>query len=935
MKLLEDWYQSAGLQVPSAIVGEAGLFPLPLGPETGLQAPDWLRTLDSLYQAGLARLDPRRGLLLPADKFKLLEPYEKSTLQFPQDLEGARYLLRTRGVPGRPDFRFQLEITPDRAIGPLPDEARRGPFLSLEEKLWVLPPFLADLVTMLGDGMSVGTREGDLRRMAALKALALHADIEIDSFLRNETGVVPEGITIEAEYLSPTEVRLNPIPVGGEAFAEQIKEGKLGPTLTLPPDSRVRRRLLLGPEEMEVIQKTRDRVVRGSDVPRFMENPAAFLPDEIDLSRFSPRVKGLVPHRYHSQPALSIRKSGQRDWFETDLVARLMEDNDVLRFVKGASAVHEGMAITSERLTGAAPQAGSPTEGHLDADTFSDLSQTALATGDEYVLHQGNWIRIPLEEARNFLATYEELQAASGPDGRIDRKGLSMVLEVATNVEVLEYVDEPIAPLEPRFGDVARDLPAYPLPETFLGNLRPYQLEGYRWLRDLYERRAGALLADDMGLGKTVQVIALLAHLKSEEELRPTLIVVPLSLMTNWVEELRRFCPTIQRIHRHEGPGRARHAAHLAPYEVVLTTYETLRSDQIMMGTIDWALVICDEAQKIKNPGAKITSVAKAMKSRSRIAMTGTPIENTLSELWCIADFVQAGKLGTDHEFLEQYERTIIEAEQDSPARQEALRDIQNKLGANYLRRTKAMLAKELPPREYKTYPVGIGPRQGLLYDEVRNRARAGTMKPLPALQALIQICSHPELHQASGGPPRELIDECPKLSQTIELLEEIRQGGEKALIFTRYRTMQRILQDALQAYFGIFASIVNGENAGSERQRVIDRFQAGQGFSVLILSPEAAGVGLNITKANHVIHYSRLWNPAKEQQATDRVYRIGQDRKVFVHYPVVTGGGWLTVEEHLDNLLAEKRDLAEAVVVATPQTRLEKELSRWVSEDA
>jgi SNF2 family DNA or RNA helicase len=336
-------------------------------------------------------------------------------------------------------------------------------------------------------------------------------------------------------------------------------------------------------------------------------------------------------------------------------------------------------------------------------------------------------------------------------------------------------------------------------------------------------------------------------------------------------------------------------------------------------------VIACDEAQKVKNPTAQITSAVKGMKAQLRLAMTGTPVENGLSELWCIVDWAQPGRLGGQKEFRDRFERPMREA--DDTDRIEIARQLQHELTPHYIRRVKEDVLDGLPPKMDLRHLVELGPRQIRLYAEIVRRVQSRDMVPIEGLQHLIAVASHAELFEESGRSIQELIEECPKLEATLEILDGVQAHGEKAILFTRYRGMQRILQSAIAARFGIHAAILNGEVAAGRRLGLVDNFNRASGFCALILSPEAAGVGLNIVGANHVVHYTRLWNPAKENQATDRAHRIGQTRPVTVHYPIIGGGEVATVEERLDALLEEKQALARDVVRPRESLSVEREL--------
>jgi SNF2 family DNA or RNA helicase len=306
-----------------------------------------------------------------------------------------------------------------------------------------------------------------------------------------------------------------------------------------------------------------------------------------------------------------------------------------------------------------------------------------------------------------------------------------------------------------------------------------------------------------------------------------------------------------------------------------------------------------------------MTAATKGMKARTRVAATGTPVENGLSELWCIVDFAQPGKLGSQREFRQAFEQPLISST-DPAETARLVGELQDRLVPHYVRRLKRDVLEGLPERQDVRYDVGLGPRQRQIYARLAEAVRDGSMIPLEGIQKLITVCSHPELTEPAGAHIEDLIGECPKLQQTLRLLAPVQKAGERAVVFTRLRSMQRILQDALRHTYGVHAPIINGEVAGARRVEMVEQFNEADSFGVLILGPEAGGVGLNITGPNHVVHYTRLWNPAKENQATDRVHRLGQTRPVTVHYPIVTG----TVEEKLHQLLEEKRSLAENVLV-------------------
>lgn len=928
----DSWFASGGLIIPRHALPNSAEEFLPLDASSGRGAPDWLRVVDALFNAEVAGIIDD-GIQVPPQTLWDLEPLEQELLNLPSEIQDHRFRAVASGIPGKPGFKAHLEILPGDQPLPLPTDRRRGPFVQTPSGLRRLPTALLPVVAELDRPRASRDLEADMLHLGTFRSRALAAGIELSPLLKREEIQSAEGLGIEADFVSPEELHLHPVIEGIDHSPPGVGEGESRRVYTTVSEGG-RKRVVLNDAQRKALNEVQQvKVLRGADVPRFQENPAAFLPEEFDLSRFSPRVKGIVPYRYRSQPYLAIDRKTDRDWFEISAGAELIEDEDVFTGESREELASGHTPPPSSSAPGAAGDGRSGRDG-FSQEVFAHLCKEVIATGLEYVLHNGAWVVIAYEEAKSFLESIQRLATDESGTQGTDSAGRDLILDVATNLTVLEYIEEPS-----EVDDLSDDLPPptapeYPPPSLLQAELRPYQLHGYRWLRHLYEQRNGGLLADDMGLGKTVQVIALLAHLKEMGELKPSLIVVPKTLMTNWQREIERFCPEISLIYHHQGPDRSRNETFLSNCEVVLVTYQTLRIDQRILGTIDWRAVVCDEAQNVKNPSAQVTSAVKAMKAQVRVAMTGTPVENGLSELWCIADFVQAGRLGTQKEFRDAMERPITEAGTDTESAERAMRLLHERLGPHYMRRTKKVLKDELPEKQDYSYRVGLGARQEQLYRNLLQRIDTGDTIPIAGLQKLIQTCSHPELIQRSREEVGTLVAECPKLEQTVSILRAIEDAGEKVLLFTRYRMMQDILQRVIEKEFDSYASILNGAVSGGQRQPLVDRFQSRSGFGALILAPEAAGVGLNITGANHVIHYSRLWNPAKERQATDRVYRIKQTRPVLVHYPIVTGDGWDTVEEHLDDLLQEKSDLAEYVIMPSNRLNLQSELQQRMQSE-
>lgn len=900
----------------------AAAFPLPVKPD--FRVPPALRVLDRLLMDDLCEMEGD-DLRLSFETIYQLEPFERADLSLPAAiLRDIRVAVRADGyVRTGGDFSVAARLSgADGTI--IPDSARTGAWLQGEGRTQLVPLPVYRLLNRIDKGGGPSLEEQH-RLIAEVKRLAEGAEAALDSFLEGQEYLTPEAIGIEVEAHGPDRLVVRPTVEGVEEQFEsfQASEGPMRTTYTERDGTR-RRRLLLSSEERRTAESlARVRELTGADVPRFLENPEAFLPDEIDLTRFSPRVKGLIPRRYRSQPYLDVREGKQsRDWFSVSPRIEMLEDDGTGTAWDARVSPHEEQEDIERAPSGGDRDGnvGPP----IPPEAYAELCKQVVQTGERHVLHEGAWITIEPERAQRFLAALEEVEIGEDGEWRVSRARANYVLDVISNVDQLE------------FGlGVARptlvDPPPYPVPDTLECTLYPHQEFGFRWLRYLFENNYGGLLADDMGLGKTVQVAALLAYLAEEGLLGPSLLVVPNALIPNWKQELNRFCPNIGRVHEHHGPGRSRSPAALSAWDVVITTYGTLRRDQLVLGEVDWQVIACDEAQNVKNPTTQVTAAVKGMKAKARLALTGTPVENGLSELWCIVDFVEPGKLGSWAEFRDNFERPLIEASEAGQF--QAARQLQEELDPHYVRRKKTDVLTGLPKKSERRYSVDLGEDQAKEYARIIRALKDNEMISLQALTSLIQLASHPSLLGYPATESRKYLAVCPKLAKTVEVLEDIQAQGEKVVIFTRFRRMQDILQQVLSDRFGVVAPIINGEHAGWARQRRVESFNKAPGFGALILSPEAAGVGLNITGANHVIHYTRLWNPAKENQATDRVHRIGQTKPVTVHYPIVKGDSFRSIEEHLDDLLAEKSRLAENVLWPRESLSVHADLQRVMAE--
>jgi len=475
-----------------------------------------------------------------------------------------------------------------------------------------------------------------------------------------------------------------------------------------------------------------------------------------------------------------------------------------------------------------------------------------------------------------------------------------------------------------------KGLPPVPVPLSLNASLRPYQQEGFEWLIFMREQGFGACLADDMGLGKTVQLISYLLHVyETTDAKEPTIIICPTSVLGNWQKELARFAPSLI-VHTHYQANRTKEEAFVRLIEqekphVILSTYGTVSQDAEFLQEIDWATVVLDEAQNIKNMQTLQSRSIRKLHGRHHIALTGTPVENRLSELWAIFDFIHKGYLGSFGRFNEEF---ILPIERDeSESHKQKLRA---KIQPFLLRRTKRdpNLQLNLPDKQESHAYCALTAEQASLYEgyiletldqleQLTGFQKKGRV--LKMLSKLKQLCNHPALYlKEPFEDAATMLTRSVKLERIVNMAAEIVDNGEQCLIFTQYIGMGQLLQHCFSEVYNVDAPFLTGAMPKQQRDRLVEAFQAGE-FPIFILSLKAGGTGLNLTAANHVLHADRWWNPAVENQATDRAYRIGQTQFVQVHKFVTIG----TIEEKIDKMLAQKSALSEELIQS----------SQWLTE--
>ncbi len=567
----------------------------------------------------------------------------------------------------------------------------------------------------------------------------------------------------------------------------------------------------------------------------------------------------------------------------------------------------------------------------LDGEELTDAEWLSLmASQESLVLLRGQWVEVDREKLKSVLDHWKRVQSEAA-DGVSFLEGMRMLSgfhggETGGETETLAdwsqmtagtWLRETLEKLRSPEKAAAFD------PGTGLkASLRPYQAAGVRWMWFLQSLGLGACLADDMGLGKTIQVIALLLQLKRESAplaARPSLLIAPASLLANWQSEIARFAPALRAVTAHPsgdaGNGwreESTAAAWMRGADLVITTYtQAVRLEWLSRER--WRVVVLDEAQAIKNPGARQTKVVKKLQAPARIALSGTPVENRAGDLWSLYDFLNPGLLGSAPEFS-RYLKTI---QKTAPPDFAPLRRLVQPYLLRRLKTDKSIIA-DLPDKTELTASCGLGKKQAALYQEsvdkmARRLDQAGDDIQrrglvLAFLMRFKQICNHPSqwLNDGEYKP-----GDSGKFMRLTELCEEIASRQEKALIFTQFQEMTVPLAEHLRGVFGRPGLILHGGTPVKERARLVAGFQREDGPPFFVLSLKAGGSGLTLTAASHVFHFDRWWNPAVENQATDRAFRIGQKRNVLVHKFVCRG----TLEERIDSLLQEKRAMAESLL--------------------
>lgn len=889
-----------------------------------LHFQEWKATDDCIYYLPLATLvdngyayASKEGCLLPYENIYLLDEDERILLGVPQPYDKAMRLVGT-SMLNLSDFEYKVEFLTYVPDGELIVCERGGNILVKGRDKYLLNEAQYALLNRVDAFNSTPeedkTTDYNLRCFAEIKALAEQAGCQLDSYLENENVYAPERIKIEIgrdDEGFTVEPAVN-IEENDKFQTYFDKMRKVQAQYPVQRENGERVRIVLNKEQKENLHYLKEQCGKHKtreEIQKMIEQPTEFFdPNSFDLSElYSDRVIEIGVYKPKFYPFICPYKSC---WIAGATVETPQN---------GTTKVTINSEEELEKLKREIQSAKENKKGiveynntQLDIEDAMFLAQTA----EKQLKDPSQPAKVESEngnEARNVLIIEENAEE----------------LGFAVKERTIEKGDKYTLFKDPF------------LQEGF--SLKDHQKEGVAWLQHLYKSKAsGCLMADDMGLGKTLQILYFIDwHSRKYANHKPYLIVAPISLLENWKNEYERFfMQPRMKINMLTSKDVTRKfnksiVDKMQKMDIILTNYESLRISQLNFCAVEFDVVALDEAQKIKSPGTLVTNAAKALKCNFKIAMTGTPVENSLLDLWCIMDFCVPGLLGNAKAFAAQYQNPLKKEDTDIVA---LGNEVHDKLGVYFMRRLKKDAAKDLPDKIELKEKVLMPPVQKETYASVVNDYTSGIQpNMLVTIMHLREVSEHPYLYDSTllNHETDEIVETSARLQATIKFLDEIKKKEEKVIIFVERKETQKMLQKLCLERYGIITKIINGDTPSivkrnmpnkQSRQSSIDEFQAVDGFNVIIMSPVAAGMGLNVTAANHVIHYSRHWNPAKENQATDRAYRIGQTKDVFVYYPMAVRTDIKSFDETLDDLLSRKTSLATSTIFPTERVEVKQE---------
>jgi len=770
------------------------------------------------------------------------------------------------------------------------------------------------------------TYQRTLDEFAQIRTLAQECDAVLGDQLANERVERPTGIGLDVREASDGTIEIRP-DISGPGVSDDVRdgfkksfsrrinvdevynvEGANGSRCRVPVDPRQQKTL-------NVIKRRLSRIADPETIRQIVERPAElFDPEEcdidFDLEEFSRRVVEIGAYRPRVYPFITPIRS---EWFP----GIYLEDP-----INGDTRI--------------------PFRTQEELDAFVAAFNDAKASGADSFKYED--VDIGVADAEQVISVAEKQFAdRTSPVSDPAQK----VLLIKENAEVLEYVEEH------ETGEVRHLFHTVPGLSQDI-ELKEYQQEGIAWMQSLMsEGLHGCLLADDMGLGKTLQVLCFAEWLAHDRDECRILVVSPLSVVENWKDEYARFFPN--GILETYASTEADQVVRSLPESLdgggaklcLIIGYESLRTYQLRLGRVDWTLLVLDEAQRIKTPGRIVTNAAKAMKTQFRVAATGTPVENSFHDYWSIMDFSVPGLLGDARSFGKEFavKRTTPYEEIDRVGRR-----LRERSGPFLKRRLKRDVLSDLPPKhqsdreEDREIFARFGLQRNMPDEQLReykrvvararqdselSQSRSGI---LTAIQRLKWVSDHPHLYSENllEQTTDQIVGQSARMIALVEILDHVKSAKEKAIVFAEFKMTQRMIAHVIQQKYGLNVSIINGDTPalarrGKEsRQSAIRQFNSSEGFNVIVMSPIAAGVGLNVTGANHVVHYGRHWNPAKEDQATDRAYRIGQAKTVYVYHPMAIAEEFETFDVILGALLSSKRHFASATLFPSEMAEVE-----------
>lgn len=889
-----------------------------------LHFQEWKATDDCIYYLPLATLvdngyayASKEGCLLPYENIYLLDEDERILLGVPQPYDKAMRLVGT-SMLNLSDFEYKVEFLTYVPDGELIVCERGGNILVKGRDKYLLNEAQYALLNRVDAFNSTPeedkTTDYNLRCFAEIKALAEQAGCQLDSYLENENVYAPKRIKIEIgrDDEGFTVEPAVDIEENDKFQTYFDKMRKVQAQYPVQRENGERVRIVLNKEQKENLHYLKEQCGKHKtreEIQKMIEQPTEYFdPNAFDLSElYSDRVIEIGVYKPKFYPFICPYKSC---------------------WIAGASVE--------------TPQNGT-TKVTINSEEELEKLKREIQSAKENKkgIVEYNNTQLDIEDAMFLAQTAEkQLKDPSQPAKVESENGNEArnVLIIEENAEELGFAVKERA-IEK--GDKYTLFTDPFLQEGF--SLKDHQKEGVAWLQHLYKSKAsGCLMADDMGLGKTLQILYFIDwHSRKYANHKPYLIVAPISLLENWKNEYERFfMQPRMKINMLTSKDVTRKfdksiVDKMQKMDIILTNYESLRISQLNFCAVEFDVVALDEAQKIKSPGTLVTNAAKALKCNFKIAMTGTPVENSLLDLWCIMDFCVPGLLGNAKAFAAQYQNPLKKEDTDIVA---LGNEVHDKLGVYFMRRLKKDAAKDLPDKIELKEKVLMPPVQKEAYASVVNDYTSGIQpNMLVTIMHLREVSEHPYLYDSTllNHETDEIVDTSARLQATIKFLDEIKKKEEKVIIFVERKETQKMLQKLCLKKYGIITKIINGDTPSivkrnmpnkQSRQSSIDEFQAVDGFNVIIMSPVAAGMGLNVTAANHVIHYSRHWNPAKENQATDRAYRIGQTKDVFVYYPMAVRSDIKSFDETLDDLLSRKTSLATSTIFPTERVEVKQE---------